>query len=277
MRILNDDGRMPMLKTVVGVCRNCNKPIPEDADPRRKYCSVPCKQTFNRRLKQEEKKAAVKQRRKELAVMADAREKNMVSGGDDMVKEFRARAFDKIEDEVRDVMRDEIRKAITQLVRDKALGAANVLVEMLPEAMARIQQDLDSSDTIARRAATALVMKYAMPMLQTEDNTGSGTTVIVHSIPRSGEFIDAEPAEFEVAVVPEGGETFEEAVERYAHEKLEEFEQDWPICYRCKQVTHPDNIRNGIPAGPICKSCDIRRRIEAGQSPAELSNNPLYG
>jgi hypothetical protein len=266
--------------SVRGTCRHCDTPLPDDADPRRKYCSTKCKKAFMRQLKKEEREAEIKTRRSHS--MIEARE--ATGQHDELVREFKSRAFDKIEDEVRDVMREEIRKALRPMIRDKALGAANLLVEMLPMALARVYQDLESKDTIARRAATALVMKYAMPMVETdEDKNSNNQLVIAYNIPSGHTVTVGAPEELEEidAEVVDESRPFDEIVTEVLEsgdddeEDVEAFEKDWYKCPSCNVRKHPENLvtRSGVR---ICKSCNVRAQINGGERPAGLMGNPLY-
>lgn len=190
--------------------------------------------------------------------------------GDPDIQEVKRRALDVVEDEIRDTMREVIKEEITDTIREKAQGAVAVMLDMLPKAMASLMKDMDSQDAVARRYATAIVMKYAMPTVQdntkqTEDRSHR----VYHFIPGP-----------ETPVGKEVQHQMDTTLVYDAENNFEGFEEDWEICARCGQRTPPDNM--GHPHGknkpPQCTSCIIRTRVERGDvSGSDYLNNPLYG
>ncbi len=181
------------------------------------------------------------------------------------IQEMKSRALDVLEDEIRDTMREVIKEEITPMVREKAQGAVIVMLDMLPKAMARLAEDLDSRDAVARRNAVAITMKYAMPTVQ--ENTKVETDRshnVYHWIPSPEDTVVGHQMNTELAYDVEGN--------------YEDFEEDWKICFRCNTRVHPDNevYPHGRDREVFCTSCNIRGRLESGDSTTEqYLNNPL--
>lgn len=170
------------------------------------------------------------------------------------VQEMKSRALDTLEDEIRDTMREVIKEEITPIIREKAQGAVIVMLDMLPKAMARLAQDLDSKDSVARRNAVAITMKYAMPTVQ--DNTKveeDRTHSVYHWIPA--------PPDTEV-----GQRVLDHEKIYSVEDNFEAFEEDWPICFRCNTRVHPEDVSHphGKDREAYCNSCNIRARLENG-------------
>lgn len=245
------------MKTIALNCRNCGKPLPEDSDPRRKYCpGTRCRQAFNEKLQSEKRTM----RSRVTKVARDSHNKS-----DPDIQEMKSRALDVLEDEIRDTMREVIKEEITPVIRQKAQGAVLVMLDMLPKAMARLAEDLDSKDAVARRNAVAIAMKYTMPTVQENTKIETDRTYSVyHWIPAPGD--------------TEVGRAVSEELNYNAQENYEAFEADWPICFRCDTRTHPDNVvyPHGRDREPYCTSCNIRARLESGdRTTDEFLNGPL--
>lgn len=245
------------MKIIAFNCRSCGKPLPEDSDPRRRYCpGTRCRQDFNERLNAEKKEAMSARSR----TMRSAHNRN-----DPDIKEMKSRALDVLEDEIRDTMREVIKEEITPLIREKANGAVIVMLDMLPKAMARLAEDLDSKDAVARRNAVAIAMKYTMPTVQENTKVQEDRShTVYHFIPSPDDTVVGQAMNRELTYDVESN--------------YEAFEADWEVCYRCKTRTHPDNIvyRNGADEAPWCTSCNIRQRLESGEQTASAYlNSPL--
>lgn len=171
------------------------------------------------------------------------------------IKEMKSRALDVLEDEIRDTMREVIKEEITPVIREKAQGAVLVMLDMLPKAMARLAEDLDSRDAVARRNAVAITMKYTMPTVQENTKVEEDRThTVYHWIPAPEDTPVGQAMNRELAYDVEAN--------------YEEFEENWPICFRCNTRTHPDNVvhPHGMDREPYCTSCNIRYRLENGDS-----------
>lgn len=233
------------MKTITLKCRSCGKDLPEDSDPRRKYCpGTRCRQNFNEQLASEKK--TMRSRASRIAVDSHNR-------SDPEIKEMKSRALEVLEDEIRDTMREVIKEQITPMIREKAQGAVVVMLDMLPKALARLQEDLDSRDAIARRNAVAIALRYTMPTVQENTKVESDTGInVYHWIPA--------PADTEV------GRKVSEEMNYDADANYELFEEGWEVCQRCDTRTHPDNMTRDSNQIPVCTSCAIRGRIESGDS-----------
>lgn len=224
-------------------CRNCGEDLPENSDPRRKYCAgTRCRQQFNEKLGKERKTRSM-------------RALNSHGFQDPEIKEMVTRATDVIEDEIRDTIRDVIREEVTPMIREKAQGAVVVMLDMLPKAMARLSEDLDSKDAVARRSAVAIAMKYTMPTVQEHTKIQVDRSHTVYH------FIPAQDTTM--------GRKVNEELAYDALDNFEDYEADWPICKRCEQRTHPENITTGPTGMPMCTSCNMRHRIESGDRPVD--------
>ena len=219
-------------------CRNCDAPLPENSDPRRKYCAgTRCRQQFNERRKAETKSRTMRAR-------------NFHGTADPEVREMVSRATDVLEDEIRDTMREVIKEEITPMIREKAQGAVVVMLDLLPKALARLAEDLESKDAVARRTAMAIAFKYTMPTVQenTKVQTDRSHTVYTYM-------------QVDDTTV---GKKVQEELAYNARENYEDFEADYPVCQRCDQRTHPDNMTGDSNGLSVCNSCNIRLRIEGG-------------
>lgn len=232
-------------------CRNCDEPLPENSDPRRRYCSDRCRVAFSRHMKSIEPLKG--------------------KGGrhtPEHIAKARQLAFGNLEDEVREVMRDEIRKTVTQAVKDNVLGAAEVMTHLLPSVLAGLADDVKSEDWMVRSRAQAIILKYAMPFGEEKAEKDDLRIVnVIHNVPipdsNLGRAIEGE------LVAIEGRETFE---------------NDWPECHYCNEVKHPDT--GGWQSGGdgdqaerwVCKSCEVRKAIKRGQAtPDGFLRDGLYG
>lgn len=169
---------------------------------------------------------------------------------------------------VYDVLRDEVRRTINQRVRDKVLGAADMLVNMLPDAMMALQEDLRSEDWAVRARAVNQLLKYGMPMqhqTSTEEHTASIT--IKHSVPVPEtplgdavvEIMDNEIERLQVEAGPvDPTQPYDPVL------NPENFEKDWPLC-RCEEPRrhHPDNMSDSERPEDrgMCKPCVSQRMM----------------
>jgi len=242
-------------------CRNCKAPL--DGDTRRRYCSNGCKKQFNYRV------GEGKSTSPDIRTVPE------------YVKQARALAERKLadmtvlDDEVREVMREEIRKHITERVKDRVLGATDLMGEMLPLAMARLYEDLESADWARYSRAAAIVMRYTM-MIANADADGSdlGRITVVHEIPGQ------DPVEF---VLPDtelghavAGEIQKRLPASFDSEKVydpdqpEAFEAEWSACYTCHERKHPDALRihdhKGDVTRYICVTCKYKKDAELSKS-----------
>lgn len=226
-------------ETIPGECVVCGTYFRQSKRGRRKlYCSNKCK---------------------ELAA-AEGLEAPRIHNIKEQRKKMKELAFANMQDEVREIMRQEIRETISQHVKDNVLGAAEVMTEMLPTALAAIKQDLESEDWMSRSRAYALLMKYAMTFKDQEpEAAGNQNIVVVSGVPTPDTPLGH-------AVV----EQFDQL-----QEGVEEFEKDWPKCSVCHQRKPESNMR-----GNICTSCQITRSYKSGNSGGPdtlIHRDPLFG
>lgn len=259
-------------------CRNCEAPL--DGDTRRRYCSDECKRDFNTRWNDPDSPEVVspggvpapKGPRAVPEYVRAARE----------LAERKLRDMTVLDDEVREVMREEIRKHITSHVKDKVLGATDLMASMLPLAMARLFEDLESNDWARYSRASAIVMRYTM-MIANQDAEGQdlGRITVLHQIPGQ------DPVEHELPDTPLGRSVAEHVERRaiearamtadtiYDPDDPEPFEADWPVCHVCKQRKHPDNVRehDASRGRVICSTCKHRRDMETSDAVDPLAGN----
>jgi len=205
-----------------GFCWNCEEPLPENAHPRRKFCNGTCRSQYNR------------------LAMSGAGVKNMAAARQ-VAKKL---AFEKMEDEVREVLRDEIRKTINQHVRDNVLGSAEAMTALLPAAIASLAQDINDPDPIFRQRAVATLLKYTMGFADKgEEGDDSRIINIYHGVP-----------------VPEGpvGERMKTFIDITEAEAISD--PSWPECYICHEEKHEDA---GYFEGErfICRACEMRKKM----------------
>jgi hypothetical protein len=165
-------------------------------------------------------------------------------------------AFDRLDDEVREVLREEVRAQITQHVRDNMLGAVEVLTNMLPLGLAAIHKDLQSPDWVERRDAYKILLQYAMKMPDVDPNANDSRVLnIITNVPipdtplgKRVEHYIANPDEI-IDLGPE------------------EFEKDWPTCASCAERKHPSTFYTvGGGREDVCKTCHYKTLIRSGTS-----------
>lgn len=255
-------------------CRNCQAPL--DGDTRRRYCSTKCKREFNERFADvsvtdpktgELAPRAVPEYVKKARALAERKLNDMVA----------------LDDEVREVMREEIRKHITEQVKDKVLGATDLMATMLPLAMARLYQDLESPVWAEYSRAAAIVMRYTMALgNQDADGANLGKITVMHQVPGH------EPREVVLPDTEFGAEVADNltklalpaytGAEVYDPENPESFEADWGTCYACHERKHPDALRvhDHAESGTtryICVTCRYKRDAELSKAVDPLAGN----
>ena len=221
-------------------CKYCGKTM-ENVVTRQKFCNNNCRSYFHRNVK---KKIADRNMRISAVRQTPEHVKDMI---------YLAFGAD-TGDVIREVLREEIRENITQAVQDNVLGAAEVLAQALPKALAGVIRDLDNQDYYVRGRAQQLVFKYAMPFLNVDGKDKDlGTLTVKHGV-------QIPDTKLGVHVVQEV-----EAGEDY----IEEFEKDWPSCESCKMRKHPDamytykdeNMASGVRW--LCKTCRMRKSLDS--------------
>ena len=179
-------------------------------------------------------------------------------------------------DVVREVFREEIRAGIDQAVRDNVLGAAEVMTQMLPRALKSLEDDLDSGDWVVRSRAQALLLKYAMSFADKQGeqkDLGKLTVALQAPVPEAQ--THSEPKHMSEKIIELRAEN--DGLE------IEDYEQEWPICNHCNQRKHPEAMytySDGANRNPrtICKSCEVRRKLEAGKAiDHNAFDRKLYG
>lgn len=258
-------------------CRNFES-CGDFARPRGRYCSEKCKKEFNTRWNDQDAPTVVnadglespKGPRAVPQYVKDARE----------LAERKLRDMTVLDDEVREVMREEIRKHITENVKDKVLGATDLMAAMLPLAMARLFEDLESADWSRYSRAAAIVMRYTMLIAQADGGSADlGKITVVHQIPGQ------DPLEMELPDT-ELGRDVRDQIERrqiaakslapdevYDPDQPEGFEADWPACYVCHQRQHPDNTRIVDDDRVICSTCRHKRDADLSKAKDPLAGN----
>lgn len=208
----------------IRVCLNCEDNLPYDANPKRKFCCANCRSQFNRRIVGHTG-LTLKQTRSLVNKLA----------------------FERMEDDVREVLREEIRKSITQHVRDNVLGAVEVMSHLLPKALAGLATDLEDPDPVFRQRAANIVMKYAMPMMnQGEDGEDARIINIVHNVPIPDTKLGVRLAEELVA----------------QEEVIDDPDSEWPKCFRCHEHKHPHAGTGDPDKGEFqCRACGVRQQM----------------
>jgi hypothetical protein len=237
-------------------CLGCGEPLPEPRRATRKYCDSKCRAKFQR-------------------LIASSEDKPKIS---DVKKKARALAFENLNDEVREVLRQEIREQISQHVKDNVLGAAEVMTQMLPEAMGALKQDLESEDWMARSRAYALVMKYAMSFAEADaKDQGGQNIVVVSGVPTPDTPLGHAVVE-QYETLPEASAVVEDG------EYVEEFERGWPKCHYCHQRKPEANMHQeshgadrNVPRW-VCTSCQVAKAYKRGQgAPDRITEDKLFG
>lgn len=235
-----------------GRCLTCDAPLETHKQGRpKKYCSDRCRSAMQKSVQKQG-----------YSTISEAQ------------KSMRALAFENLQDEVREVLRQEIRDQITQHVHDNVLGAADAMMTMLPQALAGLRQDLESEDWMARSRAYALLLKYAMAFGDADPNEkGSQNIVVVSGVPTPDTPLGH--------AVVEQYEQLPEASKSVAadDDSVEDFEKDWPECYRCHQRKPAANMNIHDSSGRyVCTSCQVTQNYKYGAAdPGGIVNNRLYG
>lgn len=262
-------------------CRMCDGPMTDKA-PRAKYCSEVCRKKFQRHF--------AAQQKENQRVRYEANSKGGSSVGiPDYVQKAREIVqadFDKagkLDDEVRELMREEIRAGIRGRVIENVERAAEQMTTMLPLAMARIMQDLDSESWPERSRAYALIMRYGMPLMDAKPKPGQDdtTVTIVHHIPVVETAFGERFTEEYVDQPAPGRRVPRDAP--YDPSDPEPWEADWPICDGCKNRVHPDNVKTTkgtTPDGtvrPLCTACDYKKSMTRfARNPSNTMDSEVF-
>jgi hypothetical protein len=171
---------------------------------------------------------------------------------------------------VRETLQEAVRDVVTVAVTDNLIGAGEILTGMLPKVLAGIAVDLESEDWMIRSRAQAAVLKYAMEFRDKDTkDLDMGTINVIHQVAIPG--------------TPLGRATVGEIEARVEHDQvIESYEEDWPICRKCKERKHPDTMRDGGEGKqPVCSSCQIAtlyaRGSGAPDSMHSTNRDPEFG
>lgn len=242
------------------LCLGCGEPLPEPRRKTRKYCDNKCRAKFQRTI------AAAKKADGTPTKISEAK------------AQMRALAFENLNDEVREVLRQEIREQISQHVKDNVLGAAEVMTQMLPEAMAAMKQDLESEDWMSRSRAYALVMKYAMQFAEADPKEQANQNIVVVS------GVPTPDTPLGRAVVEHYDELPRASATVAPGDEVEEWEKDWPKCHYCRQRkpevngTWESRAANRSDKRWVCTSCNVAKMYKRGQgAPDKITEDSLFG
>jgi len=128
----------------------CDNPLGSDAPSTRKTCSDACRAKRSRRIKAQRKKAA------QAAGDANALPAHLRPLSERVVDGRAAK------DAAHEVLKEELRPVVRERLTEEVLDGIGGLVDLVPAAIARIQEDLDSDDPKIRQTAYNLIMRYTM-------------------------------------------------------------------------------------------------------------------
>ena len=216
-------------------CKHCFGAIP-DARPRSKYCKDGCRTMYAEKTRKRHERGSVG---------------NLTPPHVVKIKQL---AFNNDESEmanlVREVFKDVVRNEMSAHIRDNLLGMTEVFVDMAPNAVAALKEDLTSEDDYVRSRAYALWFKYVFPMqqkLEADTESAGQMTVTINA-----------PFTKRLAEVQQDRDT--EVVDT----------TDWLECYMCHQTRHPDAMRRHERDTPtkdgrhICMTCHAKKTYANG-------------
>lgn len=148
-------------------CSECGESLAGKA-PQTKTCSTSCRAKRSRRLKR----------------------KGSHGGGfalPDEMKTMSEVVRQEAPDIAHTVIAEELRPVVREAMTEDVLRSIHSLVALTPNAIAALQQDLESDDAVIRSKATTLVLKYTLghPALVRPDDTDPGKQLVVNlNLPR---------------------------------------------------------------------------------------------
>lgn len=228
-------------------CKNptCQTLLPADTPPQRQYCTETCRKRANA---QKNKDIQVERTRRRRIIRRE--------GLGDGVESMKALAFNEMEDHVRQVLREEVRDQVGQHVKDNLLGAVEVLTDLIPRALSRMSEDLDSDDPYTYQRAYALVMKYAMGMAEKDTNKDAeGQQIILISN------VSAPDTPL--------GRKYAEGVKELQEKNLD---ADLIQCRHCGESKVPAAMKSDEE----CRACYVRLHYKAGKDAKDWINDRLY-
>lgn len=199
---------MPKIPYGLRQCAWCGKDMEPSNRPGqpRKYCSPECKAD-----------ARVQQRQAPKSLQTDT------LPPPEMIAQYAKSIADTdMDDEIRETIRSVVRDSMRQVVKDKVLQAAETMTDMLPLALMKCFEDLNSESWIERKNAYSLLMKYGFQFAEKEEDQGAdlqNITVVMGGVA---------PA---IAQAPQP-----------IIDGVEPWENEWPQCQDCERRTHPDNF-----------------------------------
>jgi hypothetical protein len=150
------------------------------------------------------------------------------------LQELATAAQDSAKDVAHELLKDELRPIIREAMTEEVLRGIQTMVEITPEAIAVLKEQLTSKDaTIAQRAAT-LMLKYTMgnPSVAPPPTQAAPSPLTVQfNIPRPG---DAIAASSEVSTEA----TLRECTDCSTHKPEDDFVGASPRCQECFDKLH---------------------------------------
>lgn len=159
------------------------------------------------------------------------------------------------DDYFREVLQDAVRDQVTTYVQDNILGAAEIITNLLPKALASLADDLENGDEYLRAKARDTLFKYALEFKKRDAvEPGFGQINVFTALPLPDTPLGVATAH-EIITIDENREA----------EQIEAFEQDWPECSKCHVRKHPDSLHtertgNGAQTRLYCTACRMRKR-----------------
>lgn len=198
------------------VCSECSTPL---ENPRRnqKTCG---------------KKKCRDQRYRRLAAMRKERGQNAALP--DHLKDLSAVVRGETKDIGREVIKEELRPIVRESLTSDVLHSVGALVQMVPKAIERIQEDLDSPDETIRQRAYTLLLKYTMgnPSVAPGPAEAAPSPMsVVFNLPRPGSPEDStSPVQVEDVV------ELQQCVECGTERPLHEFVAGSSRCVPCQKA-----------------------------------------
>ncbi len=219
-------------------CVFCGEPLPKEKHPRQKFCSKSHADKHNHRVKAARRKGG------KASALSPLYKRVAELMGEELI----------VAEELRPVINDILRENITQHVKDSALGTFEILANLMPKALAALNQDLESRDPLERTRAAMFLSKLFLSMKDIEPG------------PRQS------PPTLEIITnvnVPQGpaGEVFLEETINPKHLMVDDTVQ-MGECYKCHEWKPTEALNKHDMMGDkqrwICQGCYAKKKNRQG-------------
>lgn len=155
---------------------------------------------------------------------------------------------------IREVYDEAFRENLTTHVKDNVLGALEIMSDMLPKALARLLEDLDSQDPLDRQRAYQILFKYIMPFQHAEGKDANlGNLTVIHQVPIPNTNV---------------GEKVLDEIENPSLRAP--YEDELIECCKCHEAKHHQVMLTFGNGRWMCQSCNAREKYKNGINGAGL-------